>query len=41
MSVWENIPLTERESIKKSLYRFDRIQRRKEKIKRLYDKSKR
>lgn len=37
MSVWENIPECKRESIKKSLYRFERIQKRKDKIKRLYD----
>ena len=35
MSVWENIPKCKRESIKKSLYRFDRIQKRKSKIKKL------
>jgi len=32
MAIWENIPLIKRESIKKSLYRFDRIQSRKKKI---------
>jgi hypothetical protein len=37
MSVWENIPECKRESINKSLYRFDRIQKRKDKIKRLFN----
>jgi hypothetical protein len=35
MAVWENIPECKRESINKSLYRFDRIQKRKSKIKNL------
>jgi hypothetical protein len=37
MAVWENIPECKRDSIIKSLYRFDRIQSRKRKIKKLYD----
>lgn len=37
MSVWENIPECKRKSIQNSLYRFNRIQRRKEIIKKLYD----
>jgi hypothetical protein len=35
MAVWENIPDCKRESIKNALYRFDRIQKRKTKIKNL------
>jgi predicted transcriptional regulator len=41
MSVWENIPECKRKSIENALYRFNRVQIRKDKIKRLYDKSKR
>jgi hypothetical protein len=44
MAVWENIPECKRESINKSLYRWskkERSEKRKEKIKRLYDKSER
>jgi hypothetical protein len=37
MAVWENIPECKRESIKNALYRFERIQSRKRKIKKLYD----
>ena len=37
MSIWENIPECKRVSIVKSLTRFDRTQKRKSKIKRLYD----
>ena len=37
MSVWENIPKCKRESIKKSLYRFYRIQKRKKTIKRIFN----
>jgi len=37
MSVWENIPECKKESIIKSLHRFDRVQSRKRKIKKLYD----
>jgi hypothetical protein len=37
MSVWENIPECKRKSIQNALYRFNRIQRRKEIIKKLYD----
>jgi len=37
MAIWENIPECKRESIKKSLYRFDRIQKRKKTIKRLFN----
>ena len=35
MSSWESIPNNKKESIVKSLYRFDRIQKRKSKIKKL------
>ena len=35
MSIWENIPACKRESIKNSLYKFEKIQKRKQKIKRL------
>jgi hypothetical protein len=41
MSVWENIPECKRKSIENTLYRLNRVQIRKDKIKRLYDKSKR
>ena len=37
MSVWENIPECKRDSIIKSLYRFDKIQKRKKTIKRLFN----
>jgi len=37
MSVWENIPLIDRESIKKSLYRLNRIQSRKNKINSIFN----
>jgi hypothetical protein len=37
MAVWENIPECKIESIKNALHRFNRIQIRKDKIKRLYD----
>ena len=37
MSVWENILECKRDSIIKSLYRFDRIQKRKKTIKRLFN----
>ena len=37
MSVWENIPVSIKENLKKSLYRFDRIQKRKKTIKRLFN----
>ena len=33
MSSWESIPNNKKESIVKSLYRFDRVQSRKRKIK--------
>ena len=36
MSMWENIPECKRNSIQMALYRLDRIQSRKKKIKRLY-----
>jgi len=35
MSIWENIPLCKRESITKSLSKFNRVWTRKQKIKRL------
>ena len=35
MAVWESLPNNKKESIVKSLYRFDRIQKRKRKIKNL------
>jgi len=37
MAVWENIPECKRDSIIKSLYRFDRVQKRKKTIKRLFN----
>jgi hypothetical protein len=37
MAVWENIPECKRKSIENALHRFNRIQIRKDKIKRLYD----
>ena len=37
MSSWESIPNNKKESIVKSLYRFDRIQKRKKTIKRLFN----
>ena len=37
MAVWKNIPECKRESINKSLYRFDKIQKRKKTIKRLFN----
>ena len=39
MAIWENIPESKRESIKNSLYRFERIQKRKDKVKRLFNVS--
>jgi hypothetical protein len=37
MSVWENIPECQRKSIENALNRFDRIQKRKKTIKRLFN----
>ena len=37
MAIWKNIPECKTESIIKSLYRFDRIQKRKKTIKRLFN----
>jgi len=37
MAVWKNIPECKRESIQSALHRFNRVQIRKDKIKRLYD----
>ncbi len=37
MSSWESIPNNKKESIVKSLYRFDRVQYRKRKIKKLFN----
>ena len=37
MSSWEIIPNNKKESIVKYLYRFDRIQKRKKTIKRLFN----
>jgi len=37
MSSWESISNNKKESIVKSLYRFDRVQSRKRKIKKLFN----